>query len=38
MMLSEISQTEKDKYHMISLTWGIQKTKQMNKQKVESDP
>ena len=27
-MLSEISQTEKDKYCMISLTCGIQKTKQ----------
>ena len=22
-MLSEISQSEKDKYHMISLIWGI---------------
>ena len=26
-MLSEISQTEKDKYHMISLICGISKTK-----------
>ena len=24
-VLSEIIQTEKDKYHMISFTWGIQK-------------
>ena len=30
-MLSEISQTEKDKHCMISLKSGIQKTKQMNK-------
>ena len=30
-MLSEIGQTEKDKYSMITLTCGIQKTKQMNK-------
>ena len=29
-ILSEIIQTEKDKYHMISLTCVIQKTKQMN--------
>ena len=29
-MLSEISQTEKDKYCMILLICGIQKTKQMN--------
>ena len=27
-ILSEISQTEKDKYHMVSLTCGIYKTKQ----------
>ena len=27
-MLSEISQTKKDKYHMISLICGIEKTKQ----------
>ena len=34
-MLSEISQTEKDKNHcMISLICGIQKTKQMNKQNI----
>ena len=26
-MLSEISQSEKDKYHMISLKCGIQRTK-----------
>ena len=31
-MLSEITQIEKDKYCMISLTCRIQKTKQMNKQ------
>ena len=31
-MLSEISQTEKGKYNIISLICGIQKTKQMNKQ------
>ena len=31
-MISEISQIEKDKYHMISLTCGILKTKQMNKE------
>ena len=30
--LSEISQTEKDKYHMISFTCGIQRTKEMKKQ------
>ena len=24
-ILSEVSQTEKDKYHMVSLTWGILK-------------
>ena len=29
-MLSEISQTEKDKYHVISLMCGISKTKQAN--------
>ena len=32
-MLSEISQTVKDKYCMISLTCGIQKTKQRGKKK-----
>ena len=32
-MLNEISQTEKDKYHMISLICGIQKISQMNKHK-----
>ena len=26
-MLSEISQTEKDKYYMVSLIWGILKDK-----------
>ena len=31
MMLSEISQTEESKHRMISLTYGLQKTKQMNK-------
>ena len=30
--LREVSKTEKDKYPMISLTCGIEKTKQMNKQ------
>ena len=30
-MLSEVSQTEKDKDCLISLTHGIWKTKQMNK-------
>ena len=29
-MLSEISQSEKDRYPMISLICGIQETKQMN--------
>ena len=29
-MLSEISQSGKDKYHMISLICGIKKTKHMN--------
>ena len=29
-MLSEISQSEKDKNHMTSLIWGLQETKQMN--------
>ena len=32
-MLSEISQTEKYRYSMISLTHGILKRKQMNKQR-----
>ena len=32
MMLSEVSQTEKDKYHMILLLCGIQKKIQMNLQ------
>ncbi len=31
-ILSEISRTEKDYYHMISLIDGISKAKQMNKQ------
>ena len=38
-MLNEISQIEKDKYHMISLTCGIQNkqtNKQTNKHKAES--
>ena len=26
-MLSKISQTEKDKYHMISLTWNLKQKK-----------
>ena len=29
-ILSEVSQTEKDKYHMISLIFGIYTTIQMN--------
>ena len=29
-ILSEVSQKEKDKYHMISLICGIQNTTQMN--------
>jgi len=29
-MVSEISQSEKDKYHMISLICGIEETKQIN--------
>ena len=29
-ILSEVSQTEKDKYHMISLICGIKKTKGTN--------
>ena len=37
-MLNEMSQSEKDKYHMISLICGTWKTKQMNKQmKTETD-
>ena len=32
-MLSEISHTEKDKYHMISLTHGIKKKKTLKKKK-----
>ena len=31
--LSEINQTEKDKYYMISFIYEIQNPKQMNKQK-----
>ena len=31
-MISEISQTQRDKYHMISFIWGI-KNKQTNKTK-----
>ena len=37
-MLSEVSQTQKDKYHMISFICGIEKTKQMNKQKSRKRP
>ena len=34
-MLSEISQTGKDKYHMISLMWNLKnKTKEQTKQKL----
>ena len=32
-VLNEISQSEKDKYHMISLRCGIRETKQSNKGK-----
>ena len=32
-MLSEISHTEKDKYHMISLIHGIKKKKTLKKKK-----
>ena len=32
-ILSEISQPEKDKYHMMSFICGIEETKQMNKEK-----
>ena len=31
-MLSEISQVEKDKYHVNSLIYGISRAKQINKQ------
>jgi len=30
-MLSEISESEKDKYHMISLTWNLKNKKRMKK-------
>ena len=33
-MISEISQTEKDKYHMISLTCGILKKKQIYREEI----
>ena len=33
-MLSEISQIEKDKYHMISLMCGIQRTNKKTKDKI----
>ena len=36
-MLSEISQTGKDKYHMISLICRTEETKQMNKQRKKND-
>ena len=36
-MLNEINQTKKDKYYMISLIYGIQKTTQMNETKSETD-
>ena len=32
LVLSEVSQTEKDKYHMILLICGVLKTRQMNLQ------
>lgn len=31
-ILSEISQTEEDEYHMISVMWNLKKNPQMNKQ------
>ena len=39
-ILSEVSQKEKDRYHMISLTCGIQKKKDTNELicKTEIDP
>ena len=39
-ILSEVSQTEKDKYHMISILCGIQKKKHTNEliYKAEIDP
>ena len=36
-VLSEISRTEKDKFHMIPHVYGIYKTKQMNKHTAETD-
>ena len=36
-ILSEVSQKEKDKYHMISLICGIQNVTQMNSQKQRID-
>ena len=38
-ILSEVSETEKDKYHMVSLTWGILKNdakELINKVEIES--
>jgi hypothetical protein len=32
-MLSEISQTEKDKYHMFSFTWNLHPKKQKRKKR-----
>ena len=36
-VLSEVSQAEKDKYHVIPFICGISKTKQRNTQKTETD-
>ena len=36
-ILGEISQTENDKHHMISLIWRIKKVVQMNFYKTEID-
>ena len=36
-MLSEVSKTEKDKYHDFIYMWNL-KTKQINEQKAETDP
>ena len=39
-ILNEVSQKEKDKYHMVSFTWGIKKRKDTNEliYKTEIDP
>ena len=37
-MISEISQSDKDKQHMISFTCGIKETKQMNEKGIKRIP